>query len=190
MITMLYGPLIGLIWLGWCLYWYVASHNVKTVRRMESRSSRAANIIPLVVAIILLAIPDHGGWYGAQFIQRSLATYWAGVAILVIGLGFSIWARRRLGRNWSGTVTLKDDHELVRTGPYRWVRHPIYTGILLGIAGSALSLGEWRGLASIALATFAFWLKIRLEERWMIETFGDSYRRYRSEVSALIPFVL
>ncbi len=126
----------------------------------------------------------------AKFIPRTLAEYWLGVATLSIGLSFSIWARRHLGTNWSGTVTVKVDHELIRTGPYRLVRHPIYTGILVGFLGTAISLSEWRGLAAVALVIIAFSLKIRLEEQWMTETFGDAYRRYCAEVKSLIPFVL
>jgi protein-S-isoprenylcysteine O-methyltransferase Ste14 len=90
----------------------------------------------------------------------------------------------------SGTITLKQDHELIRTEPYGWVRHPIYTGLPLAFFGSAVALGEWHGLAAVGVAIVAFMLKIRLEERWIIEVFGDTYRLYRSEVRALIPFVL
>lgn len=187
----LYGPLIGAIWIGWTIYWFVAARDAKPNRRRESRLSRATHIIPLMIAIALLALPDHrDGWFYARILPQSTAAYWIGVGMLVAGLAFSIWARRRLGRNWSGTVTLKENHELIRTGPYRWVRHPIYTGLLFGFLGTAVSLCEWRGLAAIALATVALLLKIRLEEDWMIETFGDSYRRYRADVRALVPFVL
>lgn len=187
----LYGPLIGLLWIGWFIYWQAAARNVKAVRRRESRLSRAAHVIPLLAAIALFVFPEKpGGWMFARFIPRTLTTRWIGVGLLAAGLSFSVLARRYLGRNWSGTVTLKEDHELIRTGPYGWVRHPIYAGLLLGFFGSAVALGEWRGLAAVALVTVAFMLKIRLEERWMIETFGDAYRRYRSEVRALIPFIL
>jgi protein-S-isoprenylcysteine O-methyltransferase Ste14 len=187
----LYGPLIGALWIGWLIYWQIAAHNVKAARRQESRLSRATHILPLLLATALLVYPEtSGGWVFAQFMPRTIVTYWLGVGLLGAGLGFSILARRYLGRNWSGTVTLKEDHELIRTGPYRWVRHPIYSGILLGFVGSAVALGEWRGLAAVALVTIAFLLKIRLEERWMIETFGEAYRHYRREVKALIPFVL
>ncbi len=107
------------------------------------------------------------------------------------GLAFStVAARRHLGRNWSGTVTLKEDHELIRTGPYRRARHPIYTGMLVGFIGSAISLGEVRGVVAVGLVIVAFLIKIRLEERWMTESFGDAYRRYRTEVKALIPYLL
>ncbi len=187
---MLYGPPICLIWIGWCLYWYLAARNVKAARRTEPLVSWAAHTALLVAAVALLAWPQRGGWFDAKFLPQTILGYWIGVATLVVGLGFSIWARRRLGRNWSGTVTLKEDHELVRTGPYRWVRHPIYSGLLLGFVGTAISLSEWRGLAAVALAIFALLLKIRLEERWMIETFGDAYLRFRAEVKALIPFVV
>ena len=96
-------------------------------------------------------------------------------------------ARRWLGRNWSGTVTVKHDHELVTGGPYGIVRHPIYTGLLGGFIGSAIALGEWRGLVAVVLVLIAFMRKIRLEERWMQERFGDAYRRYRQRVPALVP---
>jgi len=187
----LFGSLIGAIWLAWVIYWFVAALDAKPNRRRESRLSRGAHMLPLFIAIVLLAIPDHReGWLYAPILPRSFAAYWSGVGLLIAGLGFSIWARRRLGRNWSGTVTLKEDHELIRTGPYRWVRHPIYTGLLVAFVGTAVSLSEWRGVAAIALATLALLLKIRLEEDWMLETFGDGYRRYRAEVRALVPFVL
>ena len=185
------GPLIGAIWIGWNIYWFVAARNAKPNRRRESRLSRLAHITPLGVAIILIALPNgRGGWFDARILPRGFAIYWTGVALLVAGLGFSIWARRRLGRNWSGTVTLKEDHELIRTGPYRWVRHPIYTGILLAFLGTAIALCEWRGVVATVLVAVAFLMKIRTEEGWMIETFGDDYRRYRTEVTALIPFIV
>ena len=189
--TMLYVSPIGLLWAAWYLYWGISAFGAKQTRRREPILSRVSNVAPLLLAAWLLAVPRlWRGWLCGQFLPRSPETYWLGVGLLVIGLGFSIWARRYLGRNWSGTVTVKQDHELIRTGPYRFVRHPIYTGILLGFLGTAVALGQWRGLLAVALATFAFLLKIRLEEKWMTETFGDAYRRYRAEVKALIPFVL
>jgi protein-S-isoprenylcysteine O-methyltransferase Ste14 len=109
------------------------------------------------------------------------------VALVAAGLFFACWARHVLGRNWSGVVTLKDDHELIRTGPYRFVRHPIYTGLLLAFVGCAVARDEWRGVLAVVIAYVSLWRKSLLEERWMIDTFGDAYRRFRSEVPALIP---
>jgi protein-S-isoprenylcysteine O-methyltransferase Ste14 len=93
-----------------------------------------------------------------------------------------------LAGNWSGTVTLKEDHSLTRDGPYRFVRHPIYTGILLGILGSAIAEGEWRGLVGLGLITLSFLRKSTIEEQFLTAQFGDAYTRYRAEVAALIPW--
>ena len=93
-----------------------------------------------------------------------------------------------LAGNWSGTVTLKQDHSLTRTGPYRLVRHPIYTGILTALLGSAIAEAERRGFAGLALIILAFLRKIAIEERFLIAQFGEAYARYRAEVSALIPW--
>ena len=182
--------LIGALWIAWAVYWFIAARTAKTDRRQESALSRAGHIVPLGIGAWLLWTPTMGGFLGERFLPWSAATFYAGVVVLAFGLGFAIWARRVLGRNWSGIVTVKQDHELVRTGPYRWVRHPIYTGLLIAFAGTAISRGEWRGVLAFAIVFAALWRKLRLEERWMIETFGDAYLRYRGEVKALIPFVL
>jgi protein-S-isoprenylcysteine O-methyltransferase Ste14 len=87
-------------------------------------------------------------------------------------------------------VTVKSDHELIRSGPYRFVRHPIYSGMLLAMAGTSVARGEWRGLLAVLILFVTLWWKLQHEERWMGETFGDDYAKYRSEVSALIPFVI
>jgi protein-S-isoprenylcysteine O-methyltransferase Ste14 len=108
----------------------------------------------------------------------------------VIGLGFSALARAWLGRNWSAEVTVKDGHELVRSGPYALVRHPIYAGMLLALAGTALMVGKWRALIGLALVVVALLRKLTVEERFMTEQFGEVYAHYRAEVSALIPFLV
>jgi protein-S-isoprenylcysteine O-methyltransferase Ste14 len=87
-------------------------------------------------------------------------------------------------------VTLKEGHELIISGPYARVRHPIYTGLLLAFIGSAMAIGEWRAVLAFALASLAFWRKLRLEERLMHEQFGENYQAYCQRVPALIPFVL
>ncbi|MBV9755552.1 MAG: isoprenylcysteine carboxylmethyltransferase family protein, partial [Alphaproteobacteria bacterium] len=91
--------------------------------------------------------------------------------------------------NWSAEATIKQGHELVRTGPYRWTRHPIYSGILLAFLGSAVALGEWRGLVALALITASFLHKLGIEERLMATRFPDAYARFRAEVPALVPFI-
>ena len=130
------------------------------------------------------------GWLFQRFLTRSVTLFWIGTAITAAALSFSAWARMHLGRNWSATVTVKQDHELIRTGPYAIVRHPIYTGVLFGFIGTALAIGQWRGVLAVVIVFVAFWRKLRLEERWMSETFGEEYRRYRARTRALVPFLL
>lgn len=182
--------LIGGLWIAWTAYWLVASRAAKQDRRQESALSRALHIVPLMIAAWLLWAPRVPGVLGGRFLPDAPATFWIGFAIVVLGLGFTVWARVVLGRNWSGIVTVKQDHELITAGPYHWVRHPIYTGLLLAFAGSAIARGEWRGVLAFVIVFAGLWRKLKLEERWMIETFGDAYRRYREKVRALIPFVL
>ena len=184
-----YENLIPGLWLVWCVVWLIAARRVKRDRRQESPASRVGHLLPLVVAALLLWLPTlPGGFLCGRLWPATLATYFTGVTMVALGLGFSIWARLHLGPNWSGTVTLKENHELIRSGPYGLVRHPIYTGLLLGFVGSAVSRDEWRGVLAVAIVFLALWRKFRLEERWMIETFGDAYQRYRNEIPALIPF--
>ena len=184
----IYYNLIPLLWLAWLVYWFVAGRNVKAARQIESAGSRAAHIVPLMLACLLLwpaRLP--GDFLGAPVVPWNAALYPIGVVLVAAGLLFACWARYVLGRNWSGVVTVKQDHELIRSGPYRYVRHPIYTGLLLAFAGSALARDQWRGVLAVVIVYLALWRKYRLEERWMEQTFGEVYRRFREETPALIP---
>ena len=119
---------------------------------------------------------------------RSFALYWTGVALLAAGLLFAVWARVHLGRNWSGAVTVKEGHELIRTGPYKLTRHPIYSGLLLAVIGTAITSGTLRAWVGVVIIAIAFAVKVRAEERFMRETFPGEYERYCEEVPALVPF--
>jgi protein-S-isoprenylcysteine O-methyltransferase Ste14 len=187
----LHTDLVPGLWIAWFIYWRIASAGVKAARRRESALSRAAHIVPIVLAGVLLWVPPFrgGGVLFQRFLPPSDGAYWAGTLLVALGLAFSVWARVSIGRNWSATVTVKEDHELIRGGPYALVRHPIYTGLLLGFIGTALVRGEWRGVLAVLIVFAALWRKLRLEERWMSETFGDQYRDYRKHTAALIPFL-
>jgi len=189
---LLYRLLVPVLWLAWLVYWRISAADVKPTERRESPGSRAIHVVPLLLAGVLLGVPPlpNGGWLFERFIPRSAVGFWIGVLLTAAGLGFSSWARTHLGRNWSGTVTVKHDHELIQSGPYRLVRHPIYSGILLAIIGTALVRGQWRGLVALAIVMAALWRKLRLEERWMSERFGEQYLRYRARTAAVIPFLL
>jgi len=189
-----FGSLFGGIWLLWLAYWGISAVGVKPAVRVESSASRFGNyMLPIIIAVLLLW--DFNGWLRGTFLDQRFVPaeswiVWLGFAVTVAGLAFTCWARVILGRNWSGVVQLKQDHELIVRGPYSLVRHPIYTGLLLAFLGSALAVGEWRALLAALIVGFSFWRKLRLEERWLGELFGDQYRDYMARVKALIPWVL
>ena len=181
---------IAVMWIAWLGYWFLAARNVKPVRRRESAGSRLGFVVPIAIGAILLAsapLPVH--WLDGRFLPPSDAIYGAGTTLLAAGLVFMVWARRRLGGNWSGWVTLKEDHELIRSGPYRFVRHPIYAGLLVALLGTAIALGRWRDVIALMFTTVAVLHKMRVEERFLAESFPEDYARYRAEVPALIPFL-
>jgi protein-S-isoprenylcysteine O-methyltransferase Ste14 len=189
--TLIYNYLFVAMWLIYAAYWLAMSASVKVTERLEPTSSRLARLVLMVCAIALLCrarvlLP----LLNKRFLPHGIWTFWSGAAITACGLLFSVWARRHLGRNWSQAVTLKEDHELITSGPYALVRHPIYTGLALGILGSATARGEWGGLVAVALVFAALWHKLRLEEKWMREHFGESYDAYCRKVAALVPYIL
>lgn len=187
---MIYKAAFTALWLAWGLYWWLQSRGAKANVWRESVVSRLLHIVPLVVAAVLLVGPTS--WtpvLDRRFVPASYGLFWAGWILACSGLVFTIWARRHLGANWSGTVTVKSGHELITTGPYAVVRHPIYTGLLLGFAGSALAVGEWRGILALMIVTAALWRKLRVEEERMRLQFGDAYGAYQRQVAALIPFL-
>jgi protein-S-isoprenylcysteine O-methyltransferase Ste14 len=187
-----YERLVVTCWALWALYWMLCAAHVKRTARREPLWSRASHVLPMTIAFALLAAPGDRGdtVLFARFVPVGAVPELAGSLMVLAGLLFAIWARVHLGSNWSGRVTLKQNHELIRTGPYRWVRHPIYSGLLLAILGTALVVGEWRGLIATALMIVSFWRKLRLEEALMRETFGQEYTRYCERTAALVPYVI
>ncbi len=182
---------LAMVWSLWALYWMISAWDVKRTMRHESLLSRLGHLGPLAVTGLLLAPRQPPwGWLAANIFTSNPLTSGAGLAMVVGGLSFCVWARRALGRNWSGIVTVKEGHELVREGPYRMVRHPIYTGLVLAFVGMALVSAQWRGVLAVAIGVGAFWRKLRLEERWMTEIFGQRYVDYREHTKALIPGLL
>jgi protein-S-isoprenylcysteine O-methyltransferase Ste14 len=178
-----------MLWISWLIYWRVSARNVKQNRWREPLVTQLPHRVPLILAAILLAAPR---WLPPALTRRFLPEgnlfLALGIALLAAGLGFSVWARRHLGRNWSSQVVVKEDHALIQSGPYRHLRHPIYTGILLAFLGTAVTIGEWRSLLAFLCAVFAFAVKGRAEEQRMEGIFPE-YRQYRRETAALIPFV-
>jgi len=183
--------LFAAMWIAYIAYWSAMSKNVREAARSESGISRAVRAVLMLCAIALLALPRVPiPFVNRRFIPFGVLYVWIGAAITAGGLLFSVWARRHLGKNWSQEVTVKKDHELIVSGPYALVRHPIYTGLLLGLLGSAVARGEWRGLLAVALVFAALWHKLRLEEKWMRAQFGEPYEAYARRVAALVPHII
>jgi protein-S-isoprenylcysteine O-methyltransferase Ste14 len=187
---MFYGWFFPVVWLVFIAFWIAMARGGKAVATRESVSSRLSHYLPLAVAIWLLAAPHlRIPVLDNRFVPLSVWPVWLGAALTLAGVAFAIWARVWIAGNWSSDVTLKHDHELIVDGPYAFVRHPIYTGILLGFLGTALAVGEWRGLLAILFAAVAYWRKLGIEETVMRGQFGEAYARYAARVPALIPFV-
>jgi protein-S-isoprenylcysteine O-methyltransferase Ste14 len=180
---------IGVLWLAFLVVWAVGAFRTHQTKREEALGSRAFHIGLLAAGSAFLWPGVSLGFASVPLLARGAALHALAVALVAGGVGLAIWARAQLGRNWSGTVTLKQGHALVLRGPYRFVRHPIYTGITTAILGTGLWLDEVRGLLAVACFLAAFAWKIRLEERWLVEEFGESYREYQRATKALIPFV-
>jgi protein-S-isoprenylcysteine O-methyltransferase Ste14 len=188
-----YGLIIAALWIAWIVYWVIAARDSKPVKKVESPASRLGYNIPVWIgAWLMLGAGLRTGWLAEPFITgptARLVAYWAGVALLAAGLGFTVWARRALGGNWSVSAQQKESHELIQTGPYAITRHPIYTGIIVGLLGSAIAIHQWRALVALALMILGMAFKARIEERFMTELFPEAYPAYRARVKALIPGV-
>src|ERR1700684_746038 len=157
-----YKSFFPVVWIFFFLYWQIKAANTKTTQRLEPAASRILRVFIFLIAIALLSttrIPLP--WLYLQLWPVGLWPFWLGAAVTIAGLLFAVWAREHLGSNWSRSVTIKQGHELITTGPYAVVRHPIYTGILAGFLGSAIALSQVRGVIAFALIIFALWLKLR-----------------------------
>lgn len=184
---------LRITWLVVLGYWLWAARAAKPIEQQESLAKRLLVYwLPLLIAVLLLG---PGDWFGhsllrEQFVPHTTLVYSIGLGLAVCGALLAISSRVMLGRNWSATVQLKQDHELITSGPYRLVRHPIYTGLLALFLGNAVMVGDWRGLLAVAIVFVSFWRKLRLEEAWLTRHFGEPYRLYQERTKALIPVVL
>jgi protein-S-isoprenylcysteine O-methyltransferase Ste14 len=186
-----YKYFFTVVWIAFFVYWQIKATNTKSTQRIEPAASRIMRVFIFLVAIALLLpfrIPLP--WLYLQLGPVGYWPFWLGAAVTIAGLLFAVWARGYLGRNWSSSVTIKQGHELITTGPYTVVRHPIYTGILTGFLGMAIAISQVRGFIVVVLILFAYWTKLRIEERWMRSQFGETYATYARRTSALVPYLL
>lgn len=179
-----------IIWVATGLYWIVAAMNIKAARRKEDIRFRVFYMLFWVVPFALTFfrfIP--GAWLYTRLFPKDNIMEIVAFTGMIVSLGFMIWSRVTLGRNWSGRIAIKEDHQLITSGPYSLVRHPMYTGFIFAFFFSVILLGEMRGLIAFVILLTGILLKLRLEEKFVREVFGERYIIYARQVKRLIPFV-
>jgi protein-S-isoprenylcysteine O-methyltransferase Ste14 len=184
------GSVIKACWLIFFGYWVIQAAFVKMTVQRQSPGRILSYRLPTIVGLILFVVRPLPWPLNILLLDGSRATAFAAEILCVLGVALAIWARRTLARNWSAGVTVKQDHELVMSGPYRLVRHPIYTAIDMLFIGTAVFDGRLACFLGVALVTLGHWLKLRQEEKLMTRTFPEQYPAYKKRVKALIPFVL
>jgi protein-S-isoprenylcysteine O-methyltransferase Ste14 len=175
------------MWFAFVMYWGAAARSRGAAQSSESRESRRVHELLMNGALLLLFIPVPG--LREHLIERTSAAIAIGLAVQFSSGMFGIWARRHLGRNWAAAITIVEGHQLVRSGPYRTFRHPIYTAMLGMFLGSAIVSGELHALIGTLMICYAYWRKIRMEEGALLTQFGAEYGEYRKKSWAVLPFL-
>jgi protein-S-isoprenylcysteine O-methyltransferase Ste14 len=181
------------MWSLWFLSWMIAAIWSRRVAARPPALEQFVHWIPTLAGFGLLA-QGAFGWQGTwppddRLWPLSDSAGWALAGVCAAGFLFTWWARISLGSLWSGTVSRKADHRVIQSGPYRLVRHPIYTGLIVAAVASALLIGRPANLAGAALIAFGFWLKASMEERFLSQELGaDAYADYRRRTPMLVPF--
>jgi len=188
-----YNSLIIICWLAFLLYWIFSAFGVKKdISRRRPWVNFVFSRLILIVGLIFVArfIGDRNFWRagGWETFSSVTAINILGVALCALGVALAIWARAHLGRNWSGHPTIKQDHELVTTGPYAYVRHPIYTGMLMALLGTTL-VGGPVALIILIVVSGTFIMRIEKEEGFMMQLFPEQYVSYKQHTKKLVPFI-
>jgi protein-S-isoprenylcysteine O-methyltransferase Ste14 len=172
---MIWRYLIEGPWIVFCAYWAASALKTRRTVSQESLASRCGFLFLEILGFVLLFTG----------IADALAV--TGVALTWIGIAIALWARWHLGQYWSGRVTLKEDHQIIRTGPYAHFRHPIYSGLDLAALGGALAIDRWRCLAGVGLIVLGYWMKARKEESMLAAQFGEAFKDHCRHTGFLIP---
>jgi protein-S-isoprenylcysteine O-methyltransferase Ste14 len=175
-------------WYAAGLYWAFGALRVKQTKVKEGLGGRLFHTGLMGLAFLLLFSHKLDlGWLGLRFVPESAWLRGSGIVLTFIGAGIAIWGRYSLGQYWSARVTLKVDHRLIRSGPYAYVRHPLYAGLLVAMAGTALVVGEWRAVLGVLLSLMELSRKAKKEEALLATEFNDDYQEYRKHAGFLTP---
>ena len=176
----------SVLWEVLMVVWVVLWFGMKRAKKLETPWEMAQHALPVVLGFWLL-FGNQWNVLDVKFPPHTPGVLWAGLGLTALGVGTSIWARLSLGANWSGVVTLKKEHELVRKGLYRWIRHPIYTGILIGFIGTAMIRGHMRGWLGFVIVWLTFYFKARREERFLRQEFGEGFEEHSRNTGMFLP---
>src|SRR6266849_5538364 len=180
--------LIEAPWIIFVLYWIAGAIKTRATREKESAASRIAILAIEGTGYMLIFSGSAGiGFLGSRFVSRTLPSASLGVVLTWSGIGLAIWARYHLAEYWSARITIKEDHQLIRTGPYSHLRHPIYSGLVLATIGSAIVIDEWRCVLGVCLVLAGYCLKAKKEEAMLSQQFGEAFREHQEHTGFLIP---
>jgi protein-S-isoprenylcysteine O-methyltransferase Ste14 len=176
-------------WIVFLAYWFISAFGRGRAQKREPWGERLVHVFCLAAAAFLMNYSEP--WFGVLN-RRFVFGKWAaeaGAALTIAGIAFAIWARRHLGKNWSAAVMIQSGHELIRTGPYARLRHPIYTGMLLALVGTALEIGKYRALAALGIFLIGFARKAKKEEELLAEKFGTAFEEHKRLTGFFLPRV-
>jgi protein-S-isoprenylcysteine O-methyltransferase Ste14 len=182
--------LAGRMWFVWAALWMALAFFSKSTKRRESPGERLQHVIPVVLGSLFLFNDRFSGWLPQRIVPENPTLFAVCLALTALGLLFSFWPRFALGSNWSGAVTIKAGHELIRRGPYRRIRHPIYTGLLAAFLGTALIQGLLSGLLAFVLVAAGIYRKALREERFLAQEFGAGFAEHRKHTGMFLPRLL
>jgi protein-S-isoprenylcysteine O-methyltransferase Ste14 len=180
-------------WLIVILYWLISAIGSKKAKSQEKFTIQFLYYwLPLIVAILLLG---PGEWFGHSLIRENFVSHTdfvgaIGLVFCFTGALIACWSKYLLGKNWSLSVQRKEEHELIQHGIYKFIRHPIYTGLLLLFLGNTIIVGDYRGIIALLIVFVSFWMKLLKEEKLLEETFGKEYVDYKKNTKALFPHVI
>ena len=176
------------IWFVWGIVWLLMAAWSKPSKRREFPWQRLEHVIPLMIGFLLIYNRNFAwSWLATRLVPQNSVVATTGLLLTAGGLVFAVWARIALGANWSGTVTIKSGHNLIRRGPYRWIRHPIYTGLLISLLGTLMLQGEVRAFLGFVLALFALYRKAKREEQFLSDEFGEGFAEHTKQTGMFLP---
>jgi protein-S-isoprenylcysteine O-methyltransferase Ste14 len=180
--------LVEFPWIVFVIYWIIGAMKTRVTRDKEPFTSRSAVLLIEILGYLLVFSGSTGiGILATRFIPRTMTSAVLGVVFTWTGIGLAVWARFHLAEYWSARITIKEDHQLIRTGPYSHLRHPIYSGLILATIGTALVIDEWRCVLGVCLVMVGYCFKASREETMLARQFGDAFREHQKHAGFLIP---